>query len=191
MEIGAARAVAILAAAMLLIPSAVSGECRPTLTNIEGPYYVPGAPLREDLVPEASEGERLLIEGTVFAADCRTPLKGATVELWQAGPDGSYDFSKEFLWRGQAKTDEKGRYAFRTVVPGRYGDGRTFRPAHLHLKISHDRGRTLVTQVYFKGDPYIATDPFVKKSLVISLDRFREKGVPRYRGVFDIVLAQP
>jgi protocatechuate 3,4-dioxygenase beta subunit len=30
-----------------------------------------------------------------------------------------------------------------------------YRPAHIHLKISHPDYKTVVTQLYFKDDPYL------------------------------------
>jgi protocatechuate 3,4-dioxygenase beta subunit len=35
-------------------------------------------------------GQRLVVEGTVYAADCRTPLAGASVAVWQTTAAGEY-----------------------------------------------------------------------------------------------------
>jgi hypothetical protein len=44
----------------------------------------------------------------------------------------------------------------------------------------------LTTQLYFEGDPYIKTDPFVRPSLIIPLTQINDV----WYGTFDIVLGQ-
>jgi protocatechuate 3,4-dioxygenase beta subunit len=53
------------------------------------------------------------------------------------------------------RTDNNGHYAFSSIKPGRYRIMNGFRPAHIHLKVSHPDYETLVTQLYFKGDPFL------------------------------------
>ncbi len=166
-----------------------AGPCVPTVENIEGPYYLPGAPFRDRVVPPGASGRPLVLMGRVIAADCVTPLSGAVVDLWQTDAAGKYDFSGEFRWRGRVRTDADGRYRIETVIPGRYRAGLSYRPSHIHLKVSHPGGRTLITQVYFEDDPHLRDDPFVKRSLVIPLRRdMRDEG-ETWSGTFDVVLA--
>ena len=62
-------------------------------------------------------------------------------------------------------TDASGRYGFRTIKPAAYPTGpTTMRPAHIHFQVSGRQDR-LVTQMYFAGDPYNATDPFLNSAL--------------------------
>ena len=82
-------------------------------------------------------------------------------------------------------TDENGKYEYETILPGFYPNGGTFRPRHIHYKVSHENGAPLTTQLYFDCDPYIPVDPFVKQSLIIPLTKEGDT----LRGVFDIVLA--
>jgi protocatechuate 3,4-dioxygenase beta subunit len=57
------------------------------------------------------------------------------------------------------RTDHSGRYAFETVIPGRYAQGNP-PPRHIHLAVSHPRARSLVTELVFAGDPGVApNDP--------------------------------
>jgi len=56
--------------------------------------------------------------------------------------------------RGHQFTDEAGRYALETVVPGLY-PGRT---RHLHVKVQAPNQPVLTTQLYFPGQPSNATD---------------------------------
>ena len=48
-----------------------------------------------------------------------------------------------------------------------------FRPAHLHVKLSHERFEALTTQLYIAGDPWIHSDVVsaVKSSLVAELTK--------------------
>ncbi|HSK12424.1 MAG TPA: hypothetical protein VK907_04365, partial [Phnomibacter sp.] len=54
----------------------------PTTTDILGPFYRPGAPMRSNLVLPGSEGVRLTLKGTVLKDDGKTPISDALVEIW-------------------------------------------------------------------------------------------------------------
>ena len=57
----------------------------------------------------------------------------------------------------------KGRYRFVTIRPGAYPWGNhpnAWRPAHIHFSLFGPAFATrLVTQMYFPGDPLLASDP--------------------------------
>ena len=133
--------------------------CRATTRDAEGPYFEAGSPQRSALIAGPSEpGVRLLVEGRLLGPDCRTPLRGYAIDLWQADAAGNYYDSAEsgYRLRGKIVSDNLGRYRFETVLPGRYGDAAGIRPAHLHAKILTPGGNTLLTtQLYFAGDPYL------------------------------------
>ena len=201
------RSAVTLAGALLARRAiAATSECRPTEPEILGPFYRIGAPFRSRLADPNEPGDRLVLTGTVFSADCRTPLPGALIELWQANQAGVYDTSKpgnftervEFRLRGMMLTDQQGNYELETIMPGRYPvppnlpglekyAGLT-RPAHIHFRVSESLHVPLTTQLYFKDDPYIAKDPWAspKPSMAIGL---KQDG--RFlHGAFDIVLAR-
>jgi protocatechuate 3,4-dioxygenase beta subunit len=135
-----------------------------TTADILGPYYRPGAPFRTNLVVPGHTAPALLVKGTVFGADCTTPLAGVLVEYWQSDSAGQYDNdSPDFRFRGQFRTGADGQYAFSTIVPGRYLNGNTYRPSHIHFRITAPGHRELVSQVYFKDDPYLAADPWASR----------------------------
>lgn len=162
--------------------------CLVTEDNILGPYYKAGAPFRND-IRDGAVGEQLVIAGTVYGCDCTTPLAGAEVDVWQADGQGAYD-NVGWVLRGRAVTDAFGRYEFASVLPGFYLNGATYRPRHVHYKVSHADGVPLTTQLYFENDPYIPTDPFVRPSLVQPLVvEPTPEGGQLYRVSFDIVLA--
>jgi protocatechuate 3,4-dioxygenase beta subunit len=150
--------------------------CRATEPNIEGPYYRPGAPLRANLVDAGIAGVPLLVGGRVLSADCRSPLAGATLDVWQADGDGHYDNDGSLQLppgavrlRGKIRTDARGAFAIQTLKPGRYLNGPTYRPAHIHVKLAAQGHRPITTQLYFPDDPYNATDPFIRKSLIMDV----------------------
>lgn len=199
---------AVLVGGVLLPGPVFAGQpaCRPTEPDILGPYYRFAAPFRTRLAGPDEPGDRLVLSGTVLSADCRTPLPGALIEVWQANQAGLYDTSKpgnftettSFHLRGMLYSNEQGQYEIETIVPGRYPippnlpgleqfAGMT-RPAHIHLRVMESLHVPLTTQLYFKGDPYLANDPWASHKTSSTID-LELDGTLR-RGVFDIVLAR-
>ena len=131
-----------------------------TTTDILGPFYRPGSPMRSNLVPSGSKGELLHLSGTIFQKDGKTPLSDVLIEAWQCDEHEQYDnTSDDYLLRGTVKTGKDGKYAFITIVPVPYKASDTsWRPAHIHLRISSASHQDLITQIYFKGDPYLDKD---------------------------------
>jgi catechol 1,2-dioxygenase len=87
-------------------------------------------------------------------------------------------------------TDENGYYEFETIYPGAYKTGAsTWRPNHIHYMIRHPGYKTLITQLYFRGDKHQDTDPFIHPSLIIDLQNNKNRDVPFKSGGFDIILA--
>jgi protocatechuate 3,4-dioxygenase beta subunit len=150
--------------------------CAATEASIEGPYYRPNAPERVDLSDASTPGIALEIAGRVTTIDCATPLAGAELDLWQANASGHYDNDgtappgRTFL-RGKVQTDADGRWRVRTIVPGRYLNGRQYRPAHVHVKVRASGHLLLTTQLYFPDDPYNDVDPFLHRSLIMEVRR--------------------
>ena len=114
------------------------------------------------------DGVRLVLSGTVLGAGCAPPA-GAVLDIWQANHDGEYD-NEGFTLRGRFIADEQGRYQLGTIIPGHYLNGRQYRPAHIHAKVSAPGHQPLTTQLYFEGDPYNEIDPFIRESLIMRLD---------------------
>ena len=96
-------------------------------------------------------------------------------------------------------TNEQGRYTrsrrscragtrYPPNLPGFEKYAGLTRPAHIHFRVMESLRIPLTTQLYFKGDPYIANDPFAghKSTLVVDL---KPDGQVR-RGIFDIVLSR-
>jgi catechol 1,2-dioxygenase len=186
-----------------------------TETNVEGPFYLAGSPRLERpyVLPRRADepGEVMVLSGTVRAVD-GSPLAGATVDIWQANGAGEYSHfspdTPEDNLRGRLVTDADGTFEVETVVPVCYGipnagpTGRllaalgrpTYRPGHIHVKISADGCRPLTTQLYMAGDPYLDRDVVlgaVKDSLVVTLDRqVRADGSTVATSAYDFVLTR-
>jgi catechol 1,2-dioxygenase len=169
-----------------------------TEDNILGPFYRGGAPFRGKVTPPMEPGNVLLILGRVWAADTKKPLAGAVLDVWQANAKGRYNnddpknppAKNVYLNRARLITDEDGYYEYETIYPGKYLNGDQFRPAHIHYLVRAKGYKELITQLYFKGDPDNETDPFIKKSLIIELQKQKSAGGEFQAGVFNIVLAK-
>jgi len=158
-------------------------QCTVTAANIEGPFFKEGAPNRAVLAGPKTKGTLLVITGRVLDIRCKA-IANAELEVWQADHKGDYD-NTGFRFRGTMISDAKGRYQLQSIIPGRYLNGRQYRPAHIHVKVNAIGFRSLTTQLYFEGDPYNDVDPFIDTSLIMKLDK-REKGVA---AAFDFVLS--
>lgn len=167
---------------------ATPDACAVTEDNIEGPYYKLGSPMSPGAIANLRSGvsgEWLQVSGVVYAADCVTPLGGAVVDVWQADANGAYDNSG-FTLRARMRTEACGRYRFDTILPGNYDT----RPRHIHYKVSHPDGTALTTQLYFEGQEFNDTDPYIRASLIKPLDRvIASDGPDLWVCRFDIVLA--
>ena len=137
------------------MPMAAGTELPKTPRDYTGPFYPKGPRNRQsDLIVGEPQAEVLHLGGRVLAPD-GSPLPGLLVDIWQADPNGRYkhprdrgqdSLMEEFLYWGEASTDNEARFRFRTYVPGRY----TARPAqHIHYKVWRDREELLTSQIYF------------------------------------------
>ena len=143
--------------------------------QILGPFY----PLKElsqdsDLtrIPGRSgraQGQVINVMGRVLNLSGE-PVRNATVEVWQANSYGRYTHPSDpnpapldpnFDGSALLTTDSEGQYRFKTIKPAAYPAGpNLIRPSHIHFQVSGRQDR-LVTQMYFEGDPYNSTDPFL------------------------------
>lgn len=168
----------------------------PTTTDILGPFYRPGAPMRTNLIPLNSKGIPLNLKGIVFKDDGKTPLSEAMVEIWHCDEKEYYDnISDDYLFRGMQNTGTNGKYEFKTILPVPYkadpNDEASWRPAHIHMRVSVPNQQDLITQLYFKGGKYVDKDPWasspqaVNRILNITKGKDGENEV-----VFDVMMAK-
>jgi protocatechuate 3,4-dioxygenase beta subunit len=168
-----------------------------------GPFYpLDGAPRAGAAVCELACGEMnagLHICGRVLNL-AGEPVGGAWIEIWQADAAGHYRHPTapettplDPLFRGFAamRTDAAGRYEFRTVRPGPYGEGMLRRAPHVHFQVTGTHER-LVTQMFFAGESLNDVDRWYRAvQRRESLLATPLAGIPPGTKVrFDIVLAR-
>ena len=89
----------------------------------------------------AEKGQKLLITGTVFNLDGRTPAPNVIIYYWQTDQNGYYSpkqgmdekAKQHGHIRGWVKTDENGKYSIYTIKPAPYPNENI--PAHIHTSI--------------------------------------------------------
>ena len=134
-----------------------------TTTDILGPFYRPGAPLRTNLRLPGTNGAPIVLKGIIFKEDGKTPVNNAFVEIWHCDEHEVYDnASDDYNYRGAQKTKADGKYAFKSILPVPYkadpNSEASWRPAHIHMRVSVPGQQDLITQLYFKGGKYVETD---------------------------------
>jgi len=183
---------------MLFPYTAFAKECEFTTDDILGPFFAEDAPFRSVIASADEPGDRFFFGGKVFSDDCVTPLENTTVDIWHASNNGCYSIfetctsgnpnNDDYNLRGRVNTDSDGNYAFETIRPGFYGN----RPQHFHLRMIAEDGSELVTQVYFEGDPNIASDNWASDPDAVNRIIPLSEDSNGFSGNFDIVLdAQP
>jgi catechol 1,2-dioxygenase len=149
-------AASVALAGITLAPSTFAGQCRTTSAASKGPYWRADAPFTNDL--RIAGGEVVNVRGVVRGAKTCKPIAGALLDLWHADHQGRYDLDLHngaTFGRARILTDAKGGFSFLTTRPSPYGN----RPAHIHFLLSAQGHRSLVTQLYFEGDPNLTSDP--------------------------------
>ncbi|KAF9045563.1 intradiol ring-cleavage dioxygenase [Panaeolus papilionaceus] len=176
-----------------------------TESSVLGPFYTDKTHHLEKGSSIASEGkgDYMYVEGTVKDLE-GNPIANAVIDTWETDGQGLYDVQlglSEPECRGRFLSAEDGSYAFRAVVPIAYpipADGpvakmmanlgrHIIRPAHLHMHIEAPGFQTLTTALYFKGDPYVNSDPVfgVKSSLIVEPTTITDGAVTKARGFKD------
>jgi len=122
----------------------------PTVAPKDAPAKVTIATLNEP-------GERLVVNGRVFASDGVTPLAGASVYAYHTDAKGYYspgtNDNRNPRLRGYMRTDAEGRYEFNTIKPGPYPNSRI--PAHIHYVVTAPGHSERIFEIVFEGDPFL------------------------------------
>jgi protocatechuate 3,4-dioxygenase beta subunit len=160
-------------AALELTP-ACGEHAQPTISQTEGPYFSPDAPLKRDLSADRPNGEKMILAGLVLDRTCR-PIAKALVQVWQADETGAYD-NKGFTLRGHQYSDERGRWWFTTIVPAAY-PGRT---RHIHVKVQRPGGRVLTTQLYYPEEPLNRRDGLFDQRLLMRISNASDGKFARF-----------
>jgi protocatechuate 3,4-dioxygenase beta subunit len=127
-------------------------NCAPTPPDQLGPFYVAGAPERDQV------GQGYVVSGRVFSVEQCRLLPGAQIEIWLAGPDGEYADD----YRATLVANKEGAFRFESDFPPPYSN----RPPHIHFRVSAAGHTVLVTQHYpVEGQSFATFD------LVLSPDQ--------------------
>jgi hydroxyquinol 1,2-dioxygenase len=176
-----------LGVSMLVDALAHSAPHGTTESTVLGPFYVPGADLREfgASIAEEPAGEPAWVHG--YVRDLYgEPIAGAELDVWQNGDDRLYAVQSpdapEHHLRGRFRSRDDGSYAFLAVRPVPYtipADGpvgrmlestgrHAWRPAHIHLIVRAPGYCTVATHIFDAGSEYLDSDAVfaVKPSLL-------------------------
>jgi protocatechuate 3,4-dioxygenase beta subunit len=125
----------------------------------QGPYYVSGEYVRENVI-EGQEGVELILDTQVVDMATCDPVPDAVIEIWHCNSTGVYsgvvasgngdssdasNINATFL-RGLQPTDAEGVAQFTTLFPGHY----TGRATHIHV-LAHFNGTTYANGTYGGG----------------------------------------
>ena len=134
-------------AALALEPPRVGGACDGCDVMFKG---MPAAlDWQTVVVPPGTVGDPLEIEGVIYRKDGKTLAAGVILYVYQTDADGYYR-----TLRGWMKTDERGRYRFRTIRPGAYPDRDI--PAHIHPIVKEpDKNEYYLDEYRFEDDPLL------------------------------------
>jgi protocatechuate 3,4-dioxygenase beta subunit len=116
-------------------------------------------PSKIKLVADSEAGETMVISGTIYLPDGKTPAKDAILSVWHTDAKGYYiaggGGAGELHPRihGRMKTGADGKYEFRTIKPAQYPSHTS--PAHIHGHISATDFPEYPITYYFEGDDLI------------------------------------
>ena len=109
------------------------------------------------LAKATDEGEPMLISGTVFQADGKTPAPNVLIYLYHTDVYGIYGRGGEHKhgrFRGWLLTDDRGRYEFRSIRPASYPNSTI--SAHVHMTVTgKDFREDWIDSILFEGDRFI------------------------------------
>jgi protocatechuate 3,4-dioxygenase alpha subunit len=144
-----------------------------TPSQTVGPFYAIALTRKpmNVMVTEATQGQRIRIEGRVFDGDGR-PIPDVMVEIWQANAYGRYNhpddkqekpLDQSFTGWGRSGTDANCLFSFETIKPGSVpGAGDSVQAPHVNITI-FARGMLThaYTRMYFAEEPANETDPLL------------------------------
>lgn len=130
------------------------------------------------IAPPGEPGEPLMMQGTIYKRDGKTPAPGIVMYVYHTDNSGKYSLSKNQNpnivhghLRGWMKTDAEGHYQFKTIRPGAYPSRNA--PQHIHA-IVKEPGLSLywIDEYVFDDDPLLTS---------------AKQGMPKKRGGSGII----
>jgi protocatechuate 3,4-dioxygenase beta subunit len=118
-------------------------------------------PSKIKMVAHSEPGERMIISGTIYLPDGKTPAKNAILSVWHTDSKGFYIAGgggageEHPRIHGRMKTGADGKYEFQTIRPAPYPNNSV--PAHVHGHISASNFPEYPIIYYFEDDKLITT----------------------------------
>jgi len=145
-----------------------------TPSQTVGPFYAIGLTRQpmNVLASDATQGERIRIEGQVFDGD-GLAIPDAMVEIWQANAYGRYNHPDDkqekpldptFTGWGRSGTDAQCLYSFETIKPGPVpGSDEAVQAPHVNVVV-FARGMLVhaFTRIYFDDEASNVKDPVLQ-----------------------------
>lgn len=126
---------------------------------------------RGRIAPVSEPGVPLVVRGTLYGADGKTPLSGALVFAYHTDRHGLYNPTRaDHSWRlrGAVRTAPDGSFEFQTIRPASYPQTRI--PQHIHVALQTPEGN------YHAGEWRFADDAMVDQTERADSDRAGEFG---------------
>lgn len=138
--------------------SLIKSNARPRGAEGMGAIDVPAdVSWKSVLADETHAGLPMLISGTVFKADGKTPAPNVLVYFYHTDAEGIYGRRGEHRhgkYRGWLLTDEKGRYQFRSIKPASYPNSTI--SSHVHMTLTgSDFREDWIDSILFEGDKFL------------------------------------
>lgn len=112
---------------------------------------------RTKLFTDADKGERILISGTVYTPDGKTPAANTLIYLYHTDVYGIYGRTGEHRhgrYRGWMLTDARGRYEFESILPASYPNSTIAK--HIHMTLTTiDKKEESADSILFDGDRFL------------------------------------
>jgi hydroxyquinol 1,2-dioxygenase len=186
----------ILGLSMLLDKINEHAGAATTDSALLGPFYVEGRPT----VPNGADISNG-VAGTPMFVTARVvnergePIAGAHVDTWHSDGEGYYDVQQteklhdELAMRALLTTDDDGKFWYRSITPRYYPvptDGpcgeimraaqrSVMRPQHVHFWFQAEGYQPLITQLFYRNDPYIGQDAVFADQTSLQADFVRHQ----------------
>ena len=116
-----------------------------------------------NIAADKEPGDKMIIKGTIFKQDGKTPYQGVILYAYQTDNNGYYSKSGKEKgaqkWHGRlhgwCKTDQNGKYEIRSIRPAPYPNNRI--PAHIHMVIKEPLNNKTyyISDIVFKDDKMV------------------------------------